>query len=421
MKFIHILLIFLFLTTSLFSQEKRVALIIGNAAYEHSGRLKNPVNDANLMAETLETLGFTVIKYTDATKSKMERSIYEFSSSLDEHDVALFYYAGHGVQVDGANYLIPVDAQIDDPLATQFEAIDLSRVVSQFEQYQNNTNIVILDACRNDPFKTWSRGGSRGFKAVTAPSGTIIAYATGAGSTAADGDGQNGLYTKVLVEEMYINQRIEDVFIQTRNKVRQLSDNAQSPQEWSQLTGKFYFNSKYQPVATNMQTQRNLSNTGFNSNLTLVEHMTNGTKTSDLLKNGYHVHELMIGGYLESEIIGAFYSGGYIFDIDDDGHVWIVDDEDFNNGTKFNWSDAKAMAKRPLNGELNWKLPNKNQLFLIYTGLKKKNIGGFKDTSYWSASESSYSNAWGISFSSGSKYDFNKHSEKIMRLVKIVE
>jgi len=234
---------FLFFSLQLFTQtsERRLALVIGNAAYQYSGILLNPVNDANLIATILQDLGFTVIKRTNATKEQMDIAILNFWRKLGNCDVALFYYAGHGVQVNGINYLIPVDAKLYDRFAVEIEAVDVSKVVSKFEYYPENVNIVILDACRDNPFRSWVRGGMRGFTAIPAPSGTIIAFATSAGATASDGTGANGLYTEKLVQQMKINQRVEDVFINTRVAVQQASGGRQSPQEWSKLTGKFYF------------------------------------------------------------------------------------------------------------------------------------------------------------------------------------
>lgn len=119
--------------------------------------------------------------------------------------------------------------------------MDIAKLINQFEEYEDNINIVILDACRTNPYRSWSRGTERGLRPVSAPSGTIIGYATGVGNGAEDGDGENGLYTSKLIEQMKIPQRIEDVFINTRIAVRNASQNEQSPQEWSQLTGAFYF------------------------------------------------------------------------------------------------------------------------------------------------------------------------------------
>jgi len=223
------------------TNEKRLALVIGNSNYTGGSVLKNPVNDANLMAKTLQNLGFEVIKRVDANKQSMEQAIRDFSKKLPTCNVALFYYAGHGVQVDGLNYLIPTDAKLNEKIDCKFEAVSVNYVVEEFEKYPNNVNVVILDACRNDPFRSWARGGERGFKAISPTSGTIISFATSEGSTASDGSGTNGLFTQELVKQMSVPQPIESVFKKTRVQVQKLSNGGQSPQEWSQLTGDFYF------------------------------------------------------------------------------------------------------------------------------------------------------------------------------------
>ncbi|MGE0076560.1 MAG: caspase family protein [Bacteroidales bacterium] len=221
--------------------EKRIALVIGNSTYSGGQFLKNPENDANLMIQSLKNLGFEVISKTNADKKNMERAIREFSEKLPNYNVALFYYAGHGVQVDGMNYLIPTDADLTKKEDCKWEAISVNFIVEEFEKYPNNTNIVILDACRNDPFRSWSRGGERGFKAIVPTSGTIIAFATSEGATASDGSGVNGLFTQELVKQMQIQQPIESVFKKTRVEVEKISNGTQSPQEWSKLKGDFWF------------------------------------------------------------------------------------------------------------------------------------------------------------------------------------
>lgn len=223
------------------TNEKRIALVIGNSNYGGGQSLKNPVKDAVLMSSTLKNLGFEVIERIDANKQSMEQAIREFSKKLPNYNVALFYYAGHGVQVDGLNYLIPTDAKLEDKSDCKFEAISVNYVVEEFEKYPDNVNIVILDACRNDPFRSWSRGAERGFKVISPTSGTIISFATSEGATASDGQGNNGLFTEQLVKQMYLPQSIESVFKKTRVEVERISNGGQSPQEWSKLKGDFYF------------------------------------------------------------------------------------------------------------------------------------------------------------------------------------
>ncbi|MCU0462765.1 MAG: caspase family protein [Bacteroidales bacterium] len=221
--------------------EKRLALVFGNSMYIDKPPLKNPVNDANLMAATLEELGFDVIKRLDATRNDMMSALREFNEKLPDYSVALFYYAGHGNQVDGKNYLIPTDATLEKPGDCKFEAIGVDFIVEEFERYPDNTNVVILDACRDNPFATWSRGETAGFKQISFSSGTIIVFATSEGATAADGRGDNGLFTEVLVKQMLVPQSIFSVVMKTRVEVRRLSNNQQTPMEWNKLNGDFYF------------------------------------------------------------------------------------------------------------------------------------------------------------------------------------
>jgi hypothetical protein len=221
--------------------EKRLALVFGNSDYSDKTSLKNPVNDANLMEATLKELGFEVIKRTNAGINAMREAVREFSSKLSEYNVALFYYAGHGIQMEGKNYLIPTDAVLKDPGDCKYEAIPVDFVTEEFAKYPENTNIVILDACRNNPYRNWTRGGAQGFKAISPTSGTIIAFATSEGSTANDGTSANGLYTEELVKQMVIPQPIESVFKKTRVEVKKRSKDQQTPVDWTSLDGDFYF------------------------------------------------------------------------------------------------------------------------------------------------------------------------------------
>jgi uncharacterized protein (TIGR02145 family) len=240
-KLVLSLFILLFAITVLAQTgEKRIALVIGNNNYLNAP-LKNPVNDANLMESTLKSLGFTVIKKVNANRAQMAQAIAEFWKNLGNYNVALFFFAGHGVQVNGVNYIIPVDASLETQDMVSFEAISVNDVVGKFEEYPQNTNIVILDACRNNPFRSWARSGARGFKAMNPGSGTIIAFATSEGSTAADGEGSNGLFTHNLVKHIKKPVPIETVFKSTRVDVQKASGGNQSPQEWTKLTGDFYF------------------------------------------------------------------------------------------------------------------------------------------------------------------------------------
>jgi Caspase domain len=223
------------------STEKRVALVIGNSRYE-SAPLRNPVNDANLMASTLREIGFDVIARTDATLREMQLAIREFSRKIQNGSVGLFYYAGHGMQSAGRNFLIPIGATIEVEGDVVLEGLDLNSVLEQMGMAQNRLNIVILDACRNNPFTRSFRSGSQGLAQVNAPAGTFIAYATAPGQTASDGKGQNGLYTQELMANLRSpGLPIEEVFKRVRVQVKQKSNGVQIPWDASSLEGSFYF------------------------------------------------------------------------------------------------------------------------------------------------------------------------------------
>ena len=223
-------------------EEPRLALLIGNSAYRESP-LRNPVNDVRAMAQRLKELGFTVLAHENATKRTMEAAIVEFGRRLAEGGVGAFYYAGHGLQVRGRNYLVPVDADIEDEASTRVAAVDVELLLEQMAEAKNRVNIVILDACRNNPFERRMRGASRGLAAVDAARGTLVAYATAPGSVAADGDGKNGLYTEELLEALREpGLKIEEVFKRVRINVARRSKGAQTPWESSSLTGDLVVN-----------------------------------------------------------------------------------------------------------------------------------------------------------------------------------
>ena len=229
------------------SAEPRVALVIGNSAYKGDlPALPNPANDAKLMAATLKSVGFDVVEAEDASQDEMKKAIAAFSEKLTAagaEGTGIFFYAGHGVQVAGENYLIPVDAKIKREAEVDLVAVSASTVLKQMEFANSAVNIIILDACRNNPLGDGARSMSRGLaKIETAPRGSFIAYSTAPGSTAADGDGINSPYTKALAETITEpGLSIADVFQEVRTKVLASTGNAQTPWDSSSLTGRFYF------------------------------------------------------------------------------------------------------------------------------------------------------------------------------------
>ena len=231
---------------------RRIALVIGNGAYTNAPPLKNPPNDAREMAATLKTLGFDVSNGINVSQREMKRLIREFGQKLKAGGNGLFYYAGHGVQARGHNYIIPVDADIQSEADVEDSGVDVGLLLNYMDDAQNGLNIVILDACRNNPFSRSFRSASEGLAQVDAPTGTLIAYATAPGRVAADGVGENGLYTSELLKAMRLpGLSATDMFMQVRAEVMKRTGNKQVPWEASSLVGSFYFSGGANSTASN--------------------------------------------------------------------------------------------------------------------------------------------------------------------------
>jgi formylglycine-generating enzyme required for sulfatase activity len=224
--------------------ETRIALVIGNSEYS-SGPLPNPANDAKMIGDTLSSLGFEVIARRNADQNTMKRAIQEFGARLEKGGpaaVGLFYYAGHGVQLNGRNYLIPTTAQIEREGDVEIEAVSADWVIEQMRYARNRLNIVILDACRNNPFTRSMRSVDHGLASMDAPAGILIAYSTAPGAVAADGSGRNSPYTEALSQAMRnLHEPVEQVFKHVRVGVMSATSGKQVPWEASSLTGDFYF------------------------------------------------------------------------------------------------------------------------------------------------------------------------------------
>ncbi len=222
----------------------RVALIIGNSAYPNSP-LVNPANDAQAMADVLKRLGFNVIELRDGTKMQMSAAIARVSESLKgKQGVGMLYYAGHGLQLDWRNYMVPVDASLKSAADVPQQTIDLSSVVDIFKAAGNRMNIVVLDACRDNPFGG-NTSSAKGLAQLDAPPSTFLAYATAPGNVAEDGDEKsgNGLYTQYLLQELKRpTAKIEDVFKRVRLNVRKQSQGRPIPWESTSLEDDFFFN-----------------------------------------------------------------------------------------------------------------------------------------------------------------------------------
>lgn len=220
---------------------RRVALVIGNAAYA-TAPLKNPSHDAADMAAVLSRLGFAVRLLHNATNQTMAAEIEQFTRQLRRSRAGLLYYSGYGMQLDGQNYLIPVDAAFQHASDVKYQAIHLGWVLDRMEEAGNEINIVILDACRDTPFVRGVRSSQRGLAMTQAARGTLIAYATGPGKIALDQPGRNGLYTKYLLQYMtHPKLAVEQMFKKVRIAVQIETHGRQLPWESTSLLGDFYF------------------------------------------------------------------------------------------------------------------------------------------------------------------------------------
>lgn len=227
------------------SAAPQTALVIGNSNYKSISPLRNPVNDATDIAEKLNLLGFEVIEKYNLNRKQMRQAIREYTRRLKQKGGAgIFFFAGHGAQVKGRNYLIPIDADIESEYEVPDEAIEANLLLGALEEAENPLNIIVLDACRDNPFPSSSRSAAKGLARMESGTGTLIAYSTGPGKVAEDGRNQerNSPYTKHLLKHMtHTGLAIEQVFKRVRVGVEKETEGKQIPWETSSLRGDFYF------------------------------------------------------------------------------------------------------------------------------------------------------------------------------------
>jgi len=222
-----------------YANENRVALVIGNANYSRFASLSNTLNDAKDIASLLKAKNFDLIYVENGDLQSMEKGVKEFASKLKKGGVGFFYYAGHGLQINDSNYLIPVHSTISNAIDVKYKSLPVNYLIDMMESSHNRLNIIVLDACRNDPFK---RGGG-GLAQINSAKGMYIAFATGPGQVASDGDERNGLFTKHLLDNIQRpNVTLDEVFNQTRKGVYTESNGEQLPWTSTSVIGNFYFN-----------------------------------------------------------------------------------------------------------------------------------------------------------------------------------
>ena len=262
-KLKYIFIVFVLSSSVVIASDSRFALVIGNSEYQYASPLKNPKNDSSDIAATLDALYFETMLLQNATKQQIETEVEKFLEKLKQEDgVGLFYYAGHGVQLQGDNYLVPVETQAGTDQQIKNQSFNIANLLSGMRKLKTATNIIILDACRDNPFKNIAKAGSRsaspinsrglknknipkldtGLSKLNAPPNTLIAFATAPGRVAQDGYGRNSPYTNQLIKSMQRSGlSVAQVFRQVRASVVSKTKGEQVPWESSSLIEDFYF------------------------------------------------------------------------------------------------------------------------------------------------------------------------------------
>ncbi|HUH66252.1 MAG TPA: caspase family protein [Syntrophales bacterium] len=365
------------------AREQRTALVIGNGSYS-GGPLKNPVNDATDMAAALQRAGFSVILKKNARQQDMEETIERFGNMLKRGGVGLFYYAGHGLQVNGVNYLVPIGAKINKESDVKYQSIDINKVLDEMANANNGLNIVILDACRDNPYSRSLRSASRGLAIVSnAPTGTFISYSTGPGSVAQDGESRNSPYTAALLK--YMRQpglTIEHVFKNVRADLGKKTGDRQIPWELSSLRGDFYFvpGKSVKAVESNDEQMKiDEEREKLRQEKELLE------QKEALAKEKQDVEERkkqlalaekrrFIPAAKEIKRDGRFiaYNNGTVLDTGTN-LMWAARD----NGLNIYWPDAKSYCENYRGGGYSdWRMPTQDELAELYDAGKSNNSSG---------------------------------------------
>lgn len=321
-----------------------LAFVVGNANYngDHN-KLINAVNDANDFAEKLLNLGFIVIKSIDCTNEDFDRGIHQFSDQLKDHDVALFYFSGHGLEIDGKNYLTSIDTSFVDSISAKHTSIPLDEVLDYMQKGKPIIKILILDACRNNPLP--DRGINKGLAPIHAPKGTIIAFSTSPGESAMDyGAGNNSIYTGALLNHIDDpNIPIEDFFKRVRTSVYTLSKGRQTSWEHTSLIGNFYFNSGQLIHSINLPYKKEyITDKDFVSNGSYIDEIISDLKSynwytqSRAIKKLYSVYpqdidistQFLLGRNILQTAIGGEFEATAIFNrLPNWLEKWFVKDE----------------------------------------------------------------------------------------------
>ena len=400
---------------------RRIALVIGNSDYKYTGALSNPANDARLMAETLKTVGFELYggkPQINLSRDDMLTAIEEFGDRIGRGDTALFYYAGHGMQVKGENYLIPVNANIKNEAEIRVKSVESSLLFAKLEGAKNGVNIVILEACRNNPFGRSFRSGNNGLAQVTAPSGTIVAFSTAPNQVAEDGSGGNSTYTRELGRFIKApGLRIEDVFKRVRVSLEGSTGGNQQPWENTSLKGDFSFveggaDSNDRKVMEAEERARLAEEKALRAEQQVAEAEERSRQQVAMAPKPQKQlpgKPVVVDDGFEFEKNGLRFYKDVVVD-SRTGLMWARNGN--IAGNRMNWDEAMSWAKNLYYGVYNdWRLPTKEELeaFAKLGGNRPAewfNANGFsavQSGDYWSSSTfANYtSSAWGVNLNFG--------------------
>jgi hypothetical protein len=366
--------------------EQRIALVIGNNQYDHKrlSTLQNPINDARSMKAKLEQLGFTVIYGENLKVRDMDRKLDQFTGKLKQGGVGLFFFAGHGVEYRGINYLMGKDSNVDNKDDVKWESLPLNKALEAMENAGNRFNIVMLDACRNDPFSRSSGGGL----AKSTARGTLIAYATSPGDVASDGSGSNGVFTENILK--YIDEpglEIHNMFKKVKRGVFAQTRENQRPWTNSDVMGDFFF---LLPDGSSDFNKLNVTSKKSTNKF----HMANSQKKKAQPDSITYTD-------LDTRLMWQ-----------DNIAVTTV---------KKDWNEANEYCQNmTLGGYSDWYLPSEEQLFSLYK--KKEALQHLKEWSYWSSSLNRYSsvNAKYVYFLNGNSYENPKSEMTLVRCTRYI-
>ena len=410
---IFTIILSLLFTNNLFA-EQRLALLIGNSKYIHGGSLKNSVTDVRAMKRVLEDLGFTVMKYENATQKTMKRAMDNFGIKLKGQDVGLFFYSGHGVQVNGHNYLIPTNAKLHNENDAEYDCVRADRVLAKMESAGTKTSIVILDACRDNPFeRSWRKGTKgTGLAFMNAPSGSLIAYSTAPGKTALDGSGKHSPYTSALLQHIRTpNITVIEMFQDVRSTVMAKTGGKQTPWESTSLKGNFYFASKGKERDRLARERRELEKLKAEIERKQRESKSQKTEVASVpSKPSYTRPSSSASNVIQRDGVYVAYVNGIVKDTKT-GLEWKTGpDKDMS------WNEARSWVQSLSLDDGGWRMPTMDEL----EGLYKKGMGSHNLTSLlsnttseslwvWSGETTGSSDAWFLYFSiGGGRYSYNR-------------